>query len=262
MKKNKKGFSPIILGIIILVVIIIVSIAIFAASNSNNSNKSDYDSSFDYEDEMLNKPQLNRKDISKIVVDEKEYDLTKTLRNLGISVDSLRMLSTDKIVEYEELKGKTTKVSDGYWRTKDNSISYYESSDWLNINDENICNSVTLKPGQTVNCHFYAEETMYFGTGSIVNDSNSNKNILDCNIQSWKNVWIVGGDSLNGLAIGETTREEVIKKYKKYVITNEYSDDVEIECKDGSKVTFRFHDEDSSVSNPGTISYIEIELQY
>ena len=67
---------------------------------------------------------------------------------------------------------------------------------------------------------------------------------------------------MNGLAIGESTRDEVIKKYKKYAITTEYSDDVLIECKDGSKVNFQFHDESSTVSEQGTICYIDIEFKY
>lgn len=67
---------------------------------------------------------------------------------------------------------------------------------------------------------------------------------------------------MDGLAIGESTRDDVIKKYKKYAITSEYSNNVELECKDGSTVTFKFHDEESTVSDPDTISYIDIKLKY
>ena len=254
MKRNKKGFSPIILGIIILAVIVIISIVIFATSNSNKSNGNDYDSTYNYEEDMSSKKKLNRKDISIIVDNEKEYDLTKTLRESGISVSELNRVTEEQIVEYGELKNKSEETR---------YILYNDYSDSIDVNDEVLSNSVTLKPGQIVECWFETEDSDLFGSGAIINKSNSNKNILDCNIQSWKNIYVVdGAGSLNGLAIGESTRDEVIKKYKKYAITTEYSDDVLIECKDGSKVSFRFHDEESTVSEPGTICYIDIEFKY
>ncbi len=253
MKANKRGFSPIILGIIILAVIIIISIIIFTVSN-NKSSSNNYDSSYDYEEEFSNKKKLNRKDISTIVVEEKEYDLTKTLRDSGISVSELNYVKEEQIVEYNELKNKSE---------ENRYIMYSDFAKWIDVNNSEISNTVTVKPGQIVECWFETEDEDFFGSGAVINNSNSNKNILDCNVESWSNIWVVkGGGSLNGLSVGESTRDEVIKKYKKYAITNEYSDDVLIECKDGSKVTFRFHDEDTSVSEPGKISYIDIELKY
>lgn len=254
MKRNKKGFSPIILGIIILAVIVIISVVIFATSNNNKSSSNNYDSSYDYEEEISNKKKLNRKDISTIVDNEKEYDLTKTLRESGISVSELNNVKEEQIVEYNELKNKSE---------ENRYIMYYDFTNSIDVNDGEISNTVTLKPGQIVECWFETKDADLFGSGAIINNSNSNKNILDCNVQNWKNIYVVdGAGTLNGLAIGESTRDEVIKKYKKYAITNEYSDDVLIECKDGSKVSFTFHDEESTVSEPGTICYIDIELKY
>ena len=254
MKRNKRGFSPIILGIIILIAIIIISIVIFAASNNNKSSSSYYDSSYDYGEEKSNIKKLNLKDVSTVVYDENEYDLTKTLREAGISVGKLTDISSEQVVEYDELKNKAEETS---------YMWYNEYSDTIDINDEDICNNVTLKPNQVVECWFETADSSNFGSGIIVNNSNSNKNILDCKVQNWKNIVVVkGGGSLNGLLVGESTRDEVIKKYKKYAITNDFTDNVELECKDGSKVSFRFHDEDSSVSDPGTICYIDIELKY
>lgn len=254
MKRNKRGFSPIMLGIIILVVIVIISIVIFASSNNNKSSSGDYDSTYDYEEEMLSKKKLNRKDISTIVVKEKEYDLTKTLRELGIGVSKVSRIKEEQIVEYDQLKNKSE---------ENRYIRYYDITNSIDVNNSDISNTVTVKPGKIVECWFETEDSGLFGSGAVINNSNSNKSILDCNIESWSNIWVVkGGGSLNGLSIGESTKDEVIKKYKKYAITNEYGDNLELECKDGSKVTFKFHDEDSGVSDPGNISYIEIELKY
>ena len=240
--------------IIIIAVIVIISIVIFATSNSNKSNSNNYDSSYDYEEEMSSKKKLNRKDISTIVVEEKEYDLTKTLRESGISISELNYVKEEQIVEYNELKNKSE---------ENRYIMYSDFAKWIDVNDSEISNTVTVKPGQIVECWFETEDEDFFGSGAVINNSNSNKNILDCNIESWSNIWVVkGGGSLNGLSVGESTRDDVIKKYKKYAITNEYSDDVLIECKDGSKVSFSFHDEESTVSELGTIERIRIELKY
>lgn len=249
-KKSAKGNVSIVVGIIILAVIIIISVSIFAISKNHNQSNSDYD--IEYES-ATKKAKLKRKDIATVMVDEKEYDLTKTLRELGIGVDKLTEIKSEQIVEYEKLKGK---VDETYY------IMYNDYSKAISISDEEICETVTLKSGQTVKCWFY-EGNGSFGTGTIVNNSNSDKNILDCNIESWKNLYVVkNAGSLNGLKIGETTRDEVLSKYKKYAIEDTYSTTLHIECEDGSKVSFSFHDEDSKVANPETIEYISIELKY
>lgn len=252
-KKSAKGNISIVVGIVILAVIIIISVSIFAISKNHNQSNSSYNIEYEYNGSATKKAKLKRKDIATVMVDEKEYDLTKTLRELGIGVDKLTEIKSEQIVEYEKLKAKADET---YY------IMYNDYSKAISISDEEICETVTLKAGQTVKCWFY-EGNGSFGTGTIVNNSNSDKNILDCNIESWKNLYVVkNAGSLNGLKIGETTRDEVLSKYKKYAIEDNYSTALYIECEDGSKVSFSFHDEDSTVANPETIKYISIELKY
>ena len=234
MEKNKKGFSPVVLGIIILVVIIIISIVIFAisssknATNKNSSSSSTYTSSSDSEE----KDKIDIKDVSTIVYEEKEYDLSKTLRESGITVDNVDGIEADSITQFEELRNNAD----------DSDVIYYETSEVMYVNSEKIANSLTLKPGATLRCNFKIGKDT-FGSGQIINSSSSDKNILDCNIKNWVNYQINDDISLNGLGLGNSTTDEVIKKFKKYAVLDNDGSNVALNCKDGSVVIFDIDEE-------------------
>jgi len=243
MAKEKAKHDGLLCFSLALIVVLIVAIGggayyFLVADNGENANI--------IEEKEKNTAKTNskisKKDISVIEIDGTKYDLTKTIRDLGIEIDDVNDVTSDDISNFNELKNS-------------DDVSFDDEDQTMDIYDD-LCEDVIVKAGQTIECRFDDK----FGGGEIRNTSNKDKSILDCNITNWYNFYTtVGGGSLKGLEIGKSTEEDVVSKFGG---TSGYS----YTCEDGSSVNFRYHDEYSinAVGKEylGTIKSINIELEY
>ncbi|MBE5821695.1 MAG: hypothetical protein E7311_03795 [Clostridiales bacterium] len=236
--KKKNGITMLVLILIAIFAILVVACIIKAVTNNNDKDNNDYDydvndDGYYLEDEEFleeeNKyKKISKKDISVITIDGVDYDLTKTPRELGISISRLNEVKEIDVKDYQTIKDQINNDEiSGLVRDTQEYIDLlgYETID---IVEEKAIENIIVEPNTVIDCNF----NLSFGYGAIKNNSNTPKNIYDCDIVYYHNVYVTEGTSLGNIHVGVTTEEEIKKIYGTSYIDGE----------DGSELKFYFND--------------------
>ena len=245
--KNRNGISKVVIIVIAVFAILVVACIIKALSgNDSNKQKRKYIENMKKNNEEYssmtddnNYKKITKKDISIVTIDGKDYDLTKTPRELGISIDSVSDGTSEKIENYEEIKEKIIEDIQKYDGNieEDVALRVFESSGMLSSQDE-IIKDIILKPNSSIRVEF----DLSIGKGKIKNNSNTPKNIYDCDIVEYSNIYITGGTALGNIEVGKTTEEEIDAIYGSSYIDGEDGSKLSFSMKDGilARITIRF----------------------